>query len=109
MFDEGFKYKKDSVMEVTGAEYKRCNSTHPIFFSNTGDTVYQLDHPGNFYFISGVSGHCERGQRMIVKVMTPEDSQDSGGSSSGPRATVSTVVVSELLLIQFALSYVIAS
>ncbi|KAJ4826271.1 hypothetical protein Tsubulata_018667 [Turnera subulata] len=70
---------QDSVMEVTEEDYKKCNSSHPSFFSNTGNTVYDLDQPGPFYFISGVSGHCEKGQRMIIKVMS---SGDHGGSAA---------------------------
>ncbi|TKW23941.1 hypothetical protein SEVIR_3G020300v4 [Setaria viridis] len=64
-----FKYKKDSVMVVTEDDYNNCRAAHPIFFSNNGDTEVELDRPGLFYFISGVTGHCERGQRMIVKVI----------------------------------------
>lgn len=78
----GFRYKKDSVMEVTNEEYKRCNSTQPSFFSNTGNTVFQFNRSGTFYFISGASGHCEKGQRMIVKVMADDESSDSEKSSA---------------------------
>ncbi|KAA0037628.1 hypothetical protein IC582_020919 [Cucumis melo] len=77
-----FRYKKDSVMEVTNEEYKRCNSTQPSFFSNTGNTVFQFNRSGTFYFISGASGHCEKGQRMIVKVMADDESSDSEKSSA---------------------------
>ncbi|XP_042499951.1 mavicyanin-like [Macadamia integrifolia] len=66
-----FKYKEDSVLVVSDEEYKTCHSSHPIFFSNNGDTIFMLDHPGLFYFISGVSGHCEKGQKMIIKVLEP--------------------------------------
>jgi hypothetical protein len=65
-------------MEVNETDYKRCNSSHPNFFSNTGNTVFRFDYSGPFYFISGVSGHCEKGQRMIVKVMSPEEEPPSG-------------------------------
>ncbi|EPS63213.1 hypothetical protein M569_11575, partial [Genlisea aurea] len=64
-----FRYLKDSVMEVTADDYDRCRSAHPIFFSNNGNTTFDLDRPGLFYFISGVSGHCSRGLKMIVKVL----------------------------------------
>ncbi|XP_024311396.1 mavicyanin isoform X2 [Brachypodium distachyon] len=67
-----FKYKKDSVMVVTEEEYGKCASTRPVFFSNNGDTEVRLDRAGAFYFISGVAGHCERGQRMIVRVIGPD-------------------------------------
>ncbi|XP_004231821.1 early nodulin-like protein 21 [Solanum lycopersicum] len=67
-----FKYKKDSVMEVTDKDYKKCNSTQPHFFSNSGNTMFTLEHSGYYYFISGAAGHCERGQRMILRVMVQD-------------------------------------
>ncbi|KAJ4729361.1 Early nodulin-like protein [Melia azedarach] len=107
-----FKYKKDSVMEVTNEDYKRCNSTHPNFFSNTGDSVFRLDHSGAFYFISGVSGHCEKGQRMIIKVMFYDDSspEDHGHKSSAASpAAVLALRVSKLAIVQFVLLSSLAS
>ncbi|XP_021905486.1 early nodulin-like protein 1 [Carica papaya] len=92
-----FKYKKDSVMVVTEDEYAKCRSAHPVFFSNNGDTVFKLDRPGLFYFISGVTGHCERGQKMIIKVLenttSPPSDQNhnstahSSSGSGGVRMT----------------------
>ena len=64
-----FEYDKDSVLAVTEEEYEKCYSSHPGFFSNNGDTVFHVNRAGLFYFISGVSGHCERGQKMIIKVL----------------------------------------
>ncbi|CAN6584971.1 unnamed protein product [Malus baccata var. baccata] len=69
--DLAFNYTKDSVMVVTKDEYEKCHSAHPIFYSNNGATTFTLDRPGLFYFISGVAGHCERGQKMIIKVLEP--------------------------------------
>ncbi|KAI4387723.1 hypothetical protein MLD38_000133 [Melastoma candidum] len=77
-----FKYTKDSVMAVTEAEYKGCNSSRPAFFSNNGNSLYSLNHSGAFYFISGVSGHCFKGQRMVVKVLSSDESQTGGGGGS---------------------------
>ncbi|CAI0400795.1 unnamed protein product [Linum tenue] len=69
-----FKYKKDSVMVVKEEEeYNKCRSSHPLFFSNNGDTSFRLDRPGLFYFISGVTGHCDHGLKMIIKVLDVED------------------------------------
>ncbi|XP_050377501.1 mavicyanin-like [Argentina anserina] len=65
-----FNFTKDSVMVVTEEEYDKCSSTRPIFFSKES-TEYKLDRPGLFYFMSGVSGHCQRGQKMIIKVLEP--------------------------------------
>ncbi|XP_075485427.1 early nodulin-like protein 6 [Primulina tabacum] len=84
-----FRYQKDSVLEVTQEEYEKCRSSHPIFFSNKGDTLFNLDRPGLFYFISGVSGHCERGLKMIVKVLELENvsTPPTNQSLSSPSST----------------------
>ncbi|KAJ8442149.1 hypothetical protein Cgig2_015490 [Carnegiea gigantea] len=76
-----FSYKKDSVMVVTDTEYNKCESPRPLFFDKDGDTTFLLDRPGLFYFMSGVSGHCERGQKMIVKVLDVESPPAHGGPS----------------------------
>ena len=66
-----FKYAKDSVMEVSSADYLTCNTSNPIAKFEHGSTVYELSRPGFFYFISGQPGHCKLGQRLIVRVMHP--------------------------------------
>ncbi|KAL9239433.1 hypothetical protein vseg_013756 [Gypsophila vaccaria] len=68
-----FQYKKDSVMIVSEEEYEKCKSQAPIYFSNNGNTAITLDRSGLFYFISGVTGHCELGQKMVVKVLDVTD------------------------------------
>ncbi|CAL0325744.1 unnamed protein product [Lupinus luteus] len=84
-----FRYKKDSVMAVTEEEYERCKSTHPMLFSNNGNTVVRFRGPGLFHFISGVSGHCERGQKIIIKVLhimpaTSPQSQPANENATKP-------------------------
>ncbi|XWS37198.1 hypothetical protein CRYUN_Cryun19dG0022500 [Craigia yunnanensis] len=82
-----FKYKKDSVLVVTEEEYDKCQPSHPQFFSNNGDTVFKLDRSGLFYFISGVTGHCQKGQKMIIKVLetaTPPQSQNQNSTTNTP-------------------------
>lgn len=84
-------------MEVTEEGYKNCNSTHPSFYSNTGDTILKLDHPGFFYFISGANGHCRRGQRMVIRVLSDEHEDDKATPSS---SSSSTVEVSKFVAVQ---------
>uniref|UniRef100_A0A0D9WB16 Phytocyanin domain-containing protein n=1 Tax=Leersia perrieri TaxID=77586 RepID=A0A0D9WB16_9ORYZ len=79
-----FKYAKDSVMVVTQEDYNKCKSSHPSFFSNNGDTEVRLDRQGPFYFISGVAGHCERGQRMVIKVIGHELSPPPAPEPAAP-------------------------
>ncbi|KAF6160857.1 hypothetical protein GIB67_041911 [Kingdonia uniflora] len=108
-----FKYEKDSVLVVTESEYKKCHSFHPIFFSNNGDTVYTFEQPGLYYFISGVSGHCERGQKLIIKVLEPEKAapptnqnettnSSSSGNSPGHGLAIPMVGVISLFGLLFA-------
>ncbi|CAK9149544.1 unnamed protein product [Ilex paraguariensis] len=60
---------KDSVLQVTKKDYVTCNNSSPIEAYN-GNTKVKLERPGPFYFISGVEGHCENGQKLIVVVMS---------------------------------------
>ncbi|KAG4173071.1 hypothetical protein ERO13_A11G035033v2 [Gossypium hirsutum] len=57
------------VNDTIRKEYDKCQTSHPQFFSNNGDTDYKLDQPGLFYFLSRATRHCQRGQKMIVKVL----------------------------------------
>ncbi|CAH8271063.1 unnamed protein product [Arabidopsis lyrata] len=93
-----FKYRKDSVMQVTKGSYKQCNSSHPRFYSNTGKTRFMFDHSVPYYFISGTSGHCEKGQKMIVEVI----SLDQTTTSSAPPAALAVL----LCLFSLSLSFV---
>ncbi|XP_051224389.1 early nodulin-like protein 21 [Lolium perenne] len=64
-----FKYENDSVLLVDREDFDACNATEPIARSDDGSTTFPLDRPGFFCFISGHPGHCEEGQRLIVRVM----------------------------------------
>ncbi|OIW09298.1 hypothetical protein TanjilG_01269 [Lupinus angustifolius] len=68
-----WKYEggKDSVLRVGREDYANCSTSNPIKEYNDGNTKVKLDHPGPFYFISGAKGHCEKGQKLIVMVITP--------------------------------------
>ncbi|XP_020225165.1 mavicyanin [Cajanus cajan] len=111
-----FKYKKDSVMEVIEEEYEKCKSSHPLFFSNNGDTVFKFNQAGLFFFISGVSGHCDRGQKMIIKVLDieatppPQSANDtaqkphkSGAAEMTPMRTITTLAIFVLSTLCFIL------
>jgi hypothetical protein len=95
---------------VSEEEYEKCHSAHPLFFSNDGDGVFKLDRPGLFYFISGAAGHCERGQKMVVKVLEPanppqSDNNTTTDSSNKSGATLMTVVSSPLVVQFIMLSF----
>ncbi|KAE8779142.1 Early nodulin-like protein 1 [Hordeum vulgare] len=96
-----FKYNQDSVMVVTEAGYNKCESSHPIFFSNNGNTEVRLDRPGPFYFISGVAGHCQVGQKLVIHVAgkdTPPSGPPSGAAPAGFGTAGAIVVFMAVIL-----------
>ncbi|CAL0303766.1 unnamed protein product [Lupinus luteus] len=66
-----FKYNNgsDSVLEVTKKDYDGCNKSNPIKKFDDGETEFQFDRTGPFYFISGEDGNCEKGEKLIVVVL----------------------------------------
>ncbi|XP_010526247.2 PREDICTED: early nodulin-like protein 1 [Tarenaya hassleriana] len=78
-----FHYEEgnDSVLQVTPEAYKSCNATNPIANYSGGDTKVRLERPGPFYFISGAEGHCEKGQKLKLVVVTPRHSAFSPAPS----------------------------
>ncbi|KAG8365157.1 hypothetical protein BUALT_Bualt18G0075100 [Buddleja alternifolia] len=101
-----FKYRKDSVLVVSSADYLTCNKSNPISKFDDGNTVFQFDHSGFFYFISGQPGNCESGERLIIRVMHPSEveapelapSPSAGGNSGwnsdnwGPPGVISSSI-----------------
>ncbi|KAJ0251565.1 ENODL3 [Hirschfeldia incana] len=67
-----FKYPKgkDSVLEVSEEEFNTCNTTHPITSLSDGESLFVLSRSGPFFFISGNSENCLKGQKLPVKVMS---------------------------------------
>ncbi|EOA19121.1 hypothetical protein CARUB_v10007790mg [Capsella rubella] len=67
-----FKYVKgkDSVLVVSEKEYNTCNTTHPLTSLSDGDSIFLLSRSGPFFFVSGDSGNCLKGQKLAVKVMS---------------------------------------
>ncbi|KAA8525583.1 hypothetical protein F0562_007438 [Nyssa sinensis] len=69
---------KDSVLQVTKRDYMSCNSSSPVEEYKDGNTKVKLDRSGPYYFISGSEGHCEKGQKLIVVVMSARHSRFVG-------------------------------
>ncbi|KAL8040832.1 hypothetical protein ABFX02_10G125500 [Erythranthe guttata] len=70
--DMKYDGKVDSVLEVSEEDYKNCNKSNPIKTYNDGNTKITFDKSGPFYFISGAEGHCEKGQKIEIRVITPK-------------------------------------
>ncbi|KAI3423751.1 Phytocyanin domain-containing protein [Psidium guajava] len=67
-----FKYDKDAdtVLEVTEGDYASCNTAKPLKQYKDGNTKLKLERSGPYYFISGAEGHCQKGQKLEVVVMS---------------------------------------
>ncbi|KAI3879987.1 hypothetical protein MKX03_020395 [Papaver bracteatum] len=65
-----FDAQKDSVLRVGREDYVNCNVTKPIAEYKNGSAKIELDQSGPFYFVSGIKGNCERGQKLVVVVMS---------------------------------------
>ncbi|XP_008803702.3 early nodulin-like protein 3 [Phoenix dactylifera] len=74
---------KDSVLEVRREDYLSCNTSSPIAEHKDGNTTVSLPRSGPYYFISGAAGACEKGEKMIVVVMSKRQ-RWSGGISPAP-------------------------
>ncbi|KAH6757557.1 hypothetical protein C2S51_038705 [Perilla frutescens var. frutescens] len=61
---------KDSVLQVTKRDYVTCNASSPIETYTGGNTKLKLERSGPYYFISGADGHCQKGQKLIVVVIS---------------------------------------
>ncbi|KAK4415220.1 Early nodulin-like protein 1 [Sesamum alatum] len=72
--------KSDSVLEVSEKDYKTCNRSNPIKSYTDGNTKITLDKSGPFFFISGAEGHCQKGQKLEIWVLSAKHSSSSGHS-----------------------------
>ncbi|KAK8693908.1 hypothetical protein V6N13_071475 [Hibiscus sabdariffa] len=69
-----------NVMQVTHNDFQSCNGTSAIASYTSGSDSVTLKRPGHFYFLCGVPGHCQAGQKVDVLVKV---------SSKGPSASPS--------------------
>ncbi|CAA6672875.1 unnamed protein product [Spirodela intermedia] len=67
-----FEYSsEDSVLLVDKRGYYHCNTTNATAAFHDGKTLFPLPAAALLYFISGASGHCPHGQRLIIDVLPP--------------------------------------
>lgn len=75
-------------MLVNRAAFDDCNATDPVAAFADGATTVLLDRPGFFCFISGAPGHCDDGQRLVIRVMVHSAATAAapGPAAEGPAA-----------------------
>ncbi|XP_010452945.1 PREDICTED: early nodulin-like protein 1 [Camelina sativa] len=70
-----YNAENDSVLQVKEKDYERCDRSEPMRGYKDGHTKIELKRSGPFYFISGEEGHCQRGEKLRVVVLSPNHSK----------------------------------
>lgn len=56
-------------MHVTHAMYQSCNATVPLDSYTTGNDTITITTKGHHFFICGIPGHCQAGQKVDINVL----------------------------------------
>jgi len=86
-------------------EYFHCDSNSPINMFDDGNSTVILESPGMFYFISGTEDQCQKGEKLMVEVMSPRTVSPQAFSplppshSPGSRVSTSMVLASVFVIV----------
>lgn len=58
-----------NVMNVTHAMYTACNASAPLATYTTGNDSITIKTEGHHYFLCGIPGHCQAGQKVDINVL----------------------------------------
>jgi hypothetical protein len=75
-----FDAAADSVVEVTLDDYNRCSTASPLNTYKTSGATVPLPRSGPRYFVSGTPGNCDKGERLIVVVMSEKHARSKGSA-----------------------------
>ena len=73
-------------MRVTHEMYQSCNASSPIETLATGNDTIKLTNHGHHFFLCGVPGHCQKGQKVDINVLK------EGAAAPTPSALASPAV-----------------
>ncbi|BFG15364.1 hypothetical protein CerSpe_016380 [Prunus speciosa] len=66
-----FEYNSQfhNVMHVTHPMYQSCNASVPLDSYATGNDTITITTKGHHFFICGIPGHCQAGQKVDINVL----------------------------------------
>ncbi|KAL8147687.1 early nodulin-like protein 2 [Apium graveolens] len=81
-----FKYSKetDSVVVVSKDDYDKCNAANPISKLDGGDSTFNFDRSGPFYFITSNKTNCDQGQKLVIVVLALRNKSPPTPPASSP-------------------------
>ncbi|XP_019168019.1 PREDICTED: mavicyanin-like [Ipomoea nil] len=81
-----------NVMQVTHPMYQTCNASSPIATHTTGNDSITIKTHGHHFFLCGVPGHCQSGQKLDINVLRAADvsSTPTHSPAALPPSTAST-------------------
>ncbi|KAJ4869865.1 hypothetical protein Rs2_11002 [Raphanus sativus] len=78
-----FQYKHlHNVLEVSFEDYESCNPNSALTTYHSEYEPVKLNRTGHYYFICGVPGHCESGQKLEVLVVAPASLQNTPATTT---------------------------
>ncbi|XP_059662518.1 early nodulin-like protein 9 [Cornus florida] len=75
---------KDSVLYVTNDDYTNCNTATYLKKASDGNTLFQFNESGPFYFISGDRDNCNKNEKMVVVVMADRSTNTNQTTIASP-------------------------
>ncbi|KAL1190649.1 Mavicyanin [Cardamine amara subsp. amara] len=106
-----FQYNKDlhNVMEVNFQDFESCNPSSALATYQSEYEPVNLNRTGHYYFICGVPGHCESGQKLDVLVLpaslrktsptTQPNNSSSSNSNPNPKPNPSPMPLEDPLVV----------
>ncbi|KAE8728138.1 hypothetical protein F3Y22_tig00004779pilonHSYRG00152 [Hibiscus syriacus] len=77
-----------NVMRVTHSMYKACNASAPLATYATGNDTINITAKGHHYFICGVPGHCQSGQKVDINVLRESETAATPSGMSPASASI---------------------
>ena len=57
-----------NVMETSKGDFEKCSISSPVAIYTSGNDSIRVKSSGHKYFVCGVPGHCEAGQKVEIDV-----------------------------------------
>ncbi|XP_010317457.1 mavicyanin-like [Solanum lycopersicum] len=99
-----YNNKYHNVMQVSKQQYVSCTITNPIATFNTGKDSITLQAYGDYYYVCGIPGHCQIGQKFHINIVGTS-SQASASFVASPLSFMLLITIIAILQFCFFLTF----